>query len=203
MLEVAYMVALIVGGGLVLVSSLAGSVGDADIDADADVDLDAGLELSTDLDAHAEVPDLGGLAVFFKFKFWTFFLAFGGLTGFVLLKLGVGQFWTIAPALVMGILCGFLMSWSLEKLKKSQRGSQASVATMIGREAVVRIPVLGSTPGKVRLNYGGRNIDMIAISDMKEPIDEGERVVIVSSQGGKLCVMTREYLTEGEDAPKA
>ncbi len=70
-LTTAYWVALILGGGLLLISTLAG--GDADVDIDMDLDVDVDIDTGH---AHA-----ASLATWFSMQFAVFFLAMFGLVG--------------------------------------------------------------------------------------------------------------------------
>lgn len=190
MLEMIYMVALVAGGGLVAVSSFAGGFG-----ADAEFDLDADADVDADVGVDADAADFGDLSVFLKFKFWTFFFAFFGLCGYVLLKLHVPDLMSLLVALPVGIVSGFSMSWVLEKLKARQRGSHATLDNLLGREAVVHTAVRGEIPGNVRVEFGGRTIELIASSDSTERIEAGEHVVIVAFEGGRARVVPKNYLS--------
>lgn len=188
MLEIIYMVALIAGGGLVAVSSFAGGFGaDADLDMDADVDIDA--------DVDAGDGDFGDLSVFLKFKFWTFFFAFFGLSGYLLLKLGVTSWISVVVAITVGLVCGYAMSWVLEHLKQRQQSSHATLDNLLGREAIVQTAVRGAIPGNVRVAFGGRTIDVIANSESEDRIEAGETVVIVAFEGGRARVVPKGYLS--------
>lgn len=187
MLEIVYVAALIAGGGLVAASSLAGGFGgDADLDAQADV-------VGDDLAVSAS-----GFVPFLEFKFWTFFAAFFGLTGFLLLKVGVSELVSFALALLMGLSCGVSITWALDRLKRGQRGSHLSIDDLLGQEATVRTAIRGAVPGEVRLLIGGRSIDYIAISDSPHRIESGESVVVVAMDDGKLRVLPKDELTQGE-----
>lgn len=190
MLEMIYMVALIAGGGLVAVSSFAGGFG-----ADADFDVDADLDVDVDVDVDAGDADFGDLSVFLKFKFWTFFSAFFGLSGYLLLKLGVAPWISVVVAIAMGLVCGYAMSWVLEHLKQRQRSSHATLDNLLGREAIVQTAVRGEIPGNVRVEFGGRSIDMIANSESEDRIEAGETVVIVAFEGGRARVVPKGYLS--------
>jgi len=183
-LELVYMVALIAGGGLVAVSSFAGGFGpDADLDLDADADIDA------------DGADFGDLSVFLKFKFWTFFFAFFGLCGFLLLKLGVAPLLSLAVSIPVGVVAGFSMGWILERLKARQRGSHATLDNLLGRDAVVQTAVRGALSGSIRVELGGRTIDLIANSEVEERIEAGEKVTIIAFEGGRARVVPKGYLS--------
>lgn len=186
MLELIYMVALIAGGGLVAVSSFAGGFGP---DADLDVDVDA------DADIDADGADFGDFSVFLKFKFWTFFFAFFGLCGFLLLKLGVPDLVSLGVSLPVGVIAGFSMGWILERLKARQRGSHATLDNLLGRDAVVQTAVRGQLSGNIRVELGGRTIDLIANSDVTDRIEAGEKVTIIAFEGGRARVVPKGYLS--------
>ena len=80
-LTTVYWVCLIVGGGLLLISSIAGTDADAgfDADVDVDVDVDAGVDAGH---AHASA-----LASWFSIQFIVFFMAMFGLVGVTLTHL--------------------------------------------------------------------------------------------------------------------
>lgn len=192
MLEMMYMIALIAGGGLVVVSSFAGGFGaDADLDVDADLAIDADMDPELDVDG----ADFGDLSVFLKFKFWTFFFAFFGLSGFLLTKLGTSAVLSFLVALVVGVLAGFSMSWTLEKLKSRQRGSHATLDNLLGRDAVVQTAVRGDVSGSVRVELGGRTIDLIANSEVEDRIEAGEKVTIVAFESGRARVVPEGFLS--------
>lgn len=184
MLEMVYVAALIAGGGLVLVSSLAGGTdGDFEVEGDAD---SPGVASS--------------LAPFLQLKFWSFFAAFFGLTGFLLERQGVAGWLSLLLSLLVGLLCGFTISWSLDKLKSSQHGSQLSTGRLVGREGEVRTAIRGETPGEIRLIHGERGVDFLAVSDVPERIEAGTIVVVVSVEDTRLRVLPKQLLIDGESS---
>lgn len=188
MLEMLYVVALIAGGGLVFASSIAGGFG-----ADVELDTDAVTELGAD-----DLAASSGFIPFFQFKFWTFFAAFFGLTGFLLLRVGSTPVLSVALALVMGLVCGMSITWALERLKQNQRGSLIEADSLLGQEALVRTAIHGQMPGKVRLLLSGRAVDYIAVSDSTQRIEAEEAVVVVAIDGPRLRVLPRSELIDGE-----
>ena len=174
-----YVAAMIAGGGLVLVSSLAGG-GDADIEMEGEADLGE-----------------ASFYPFFQLKFWSFFAAFFGLTGFLLHRQGVNDVASLIAAIAVGLFIGLSITWSLHKLQSQQRGSLVSVNQVVGLEGLVRTAVRGETPGEIRISVGGRTVDYLAVSDATRRIEAGEQVVVLSVDGMRLRVMPKQELVEG------
>lgn len=188
MLEMVYVVALIAGGGLVFASSIAGGFG-----SDIELDTDAMTELGAD-----DLAGSSGFIPFLEFKFWTFFAAFFGLTGFILLRVGSNELVSFALAVVMGLVCGMSITWALDRLKRNQRGSLIQADFLLGQEGMVRTAIHGQVPGKVRLLLSGRAVDYIAVSDATQRIEAAESVVVVAIEGAKLRVLPKSELIDGE-----
>lgn len=192
MLESIYIFSFVVGGGFVLISSFFGG-GDGDLDGD--VEGDAGEaekgELSKEVSAS---PDMDTATTqrfrpLRSFKFWTFFLAFFGLTGLVLSKLGVLALPSFLCALVMGGAFGFLVAWALHRLSTGQTSSHLGAEQLVGKEAEVLVAVRGYTPGTVRLLHGDRPVEMLAISDSEDRMERGQKVVVTAVIGQKIKVV--------------
>ena len=132
-LTVVYWACLVLGGGLLAISALAGTHADADVDvagagvdfdadvggADVDFDVDAGgvgADFDADIDgAHADfaghadtdVGHVSGLASWFSIRFLIFFVAVFGAVGVVLTHLtGLGRGLVFGVAMVGGIAVG-------------------------------------------------------------------------------------------------
>ena len=174
-----YVAAMIAGGGLVLVSSLAGG-GDADI----------ALEGEAELGGASFYP-------FLQLKFWSFFAAFYGLTGFLLHRQDVSAAVSLVISIAVGGFFGFTISWALHRLQSQQRGSLVRVQQVVGLEGLVRTAVRGETPGEIRLLASGRTVDYLAVSDTARRIEAGETVIGLSIDGSRLRVMPKDELVEG------
>lgn len=209
MLLAIYAACLAAGGGFVLLSSVFGADGDADMDIDGggdlelDFDADGGIDADGGFDADAEGGgdfDIADWLPFFSFRFWTFALAFFGLSGLVLTALG-----TLAPPLVAllaaatGVLSGSAVHFALHRLQQQQLGSMVTTRRLLGAEAEVRTAVRGSRPGEVVVTIGGRTMRLLAISDRSERLEAGSPVVIIAFKDGKAHVVPqREFLPEEE-----
>lgn len=210
MLTYLYLFSVIVGGILLAASILlGGSHGDADADADADLDLDGDADLDADAEIEAELDadadadhdvgghgDLGGfLYLFLSLRFWIFFLAFFGLTGIVLDVLGlVSAEWIgLVLALAMGTVVGTGATGLIRMLSKDTTGEAVRSKDYVGKTARVLVPFEGERVGKVRVEIGGRSVDLLA-SGVEE--DEGyggkDEVLIVEMEGNRARVARLE-----------
>ncbi len=205
----AYLFAPGLGGVLLIASIVLGGDGEADGDLalDGDVDADADLALEGDVDADADdLANLGqqGLhtshgdahgslsgfvAGFLSLRFWTFALAFFGLTGTVLAGLSLaGPVTTVILASVMGVVVGRGTVALFSALRASESSLAASEGDYIGKSAKV---ILGFGPGelgKVRLQMKGTTVDLLAQSDDPTPFSTGDEVMIIQLSGAKAQV---------------
>lgn len=200
MLTYLYLFSVIVGGILLAASIL---LGGKDVDADADADADLDVEGDADLEAEAEADggmdkDIGGhgdfagfLYLFLSLRFWIFFLAFFGLTGIVLDVLGLvsSELIGLALALAMGTAVGAGATGLIRMLSRDTSGEAVKSKDYVGKTARVLVPIEGERVGKVRVEIGGRSVDLLASG--VEP-DEGyggkEEVLIVEMEGNRARV---------------
>lgn len=189
MLVYLYLFSLIVGGVLLGASILlGGDTGDAD--ADVDLDADAGHEM----DHPHDVGGHGGadffLWTFRSIRFWTFFLAFFGLTGLVLTWLGlVDSPWlALGLSLGMGGVIGFGAAAAIRALGTDETGSVASSSDYIGKTARVVLPVRKGSVGKVRIQLRGTTVDVLAFTDEEEFGSRDEAMIIEMDESGRARI---------------
>lgn len=200
MLIYLYLFSLIVGAVLLGASILLGGQdvgGDADVGADLDADVDAdveaevggGLDKDLDVGGHGDVS--GFLTLFLSLRFWTFFLAFFGLTGLTLDVLGlVGNGWiTLALALAMGMGTGAGAVAVLRKLGSDTSGHAVTSKDYVGKTARVVVPFRGEGVGKVRVDVKGTSVDLLASGLEEADAYEGrEEVLIIEMEGSRARV---------------
>jgi membrane protein implicated in regulation of membrane protease activity len=216
----AYLVSLIVGGVLLGASILLGGHddadadvgGDADLDASADVDadLDAGLDAgadadldasadaSADADAGHDIDSEGGhgdfsgfLLTFLSLRFWTFFLAFFGLTGIILdgLDLVSSEWLGLGLSLAMGLATGGGAMAVIKKLGSDTTGQAVGEGEYIGKTARVMVPFEKGATGRVRVDIKGSSVDLLATGiEEDEDFDGKEEVLIVQMDGSRARV---------------
>jgi hypothetical protein len=201
LLLAAYMGALVIGGGLLVVSAVLGGNDhdhDFDHDVDHDVDHDADHD-AADHDAalaHVSASDALWLPIF-SIRFWTFFLAFFGLTGLTLEGMRaiglIGAPWGVALglAVVMGAVAGYVVSRIIRSLKQ-EHVSSAVVPEVdyAGKAGEVLLDVAPGDPGLVRMDVKGVSIDVPAVAvDGDAPrMKRGSKVIVLSFKDGKVVV---------------
>lgn len=172
-----YLFALVVGGIVVGASMLLGGH-DGEVHAGGD-----GAE-----PVGQDGPDAGAESVFFAMlsvRFWTFFLAFFGLTGFLFEGLGLVPWsWlTTAIAVTVGVLAGTSASWIVRRLQRDTSNSAASSADYVGKMARVLVGFGSGEVGKVRLEVKGSTIDLLAMPIDGRRFAAKDEVLIVEMDG--------------------
>lgn len=141
-----------------------------------------------DGDAHGE--DAHGFGLLLSLRFWTFGLSFFGLTGTIL-----GGLSLLNPLFVpwvaggVGLGCGLVAARLLRRLTHESVGALQSDHT--GREGRLLLPVSPGQPGKLRVQIGGVDTDLVASragGPDAEPIPAGRRVLIVEMRGTTAVV---------------
>lgn len=209
-----YVVCLIVGGGLLVVSTVFGGDHGVDSDVDADFDLDFDADVDLDLDLDVDVGDVdfdaasaghgvevgvdhhGALALstWFSVSFVVYFAAVFGLLGTVLTHMSeLSAAWVLAIALACGFTVGQGVHQGLRALKRSGGNSQVSVKDFIHQPARVTVAIKPPSRGEVAVRVGNREHFLAAI--VQRPDDSfgvGDAVVIVEYSGGMASVVSRQ-----------
>lgn len=201
LLLAAYLGSLVLGGGLLVVSAV---LGGQDHDVDHDADLDADHDLDHDHDAadhdaalaHVSASDALWLPIF-SIRFWTFFLAFFGLTGLTLEGMRavglIGAPWgvVLGLAVVVGALAGYVVSRLIRSLKQ-EHVSSAVVPEVdyAGKAGEVLLDVAPGDPGLVRMEVKGVSIDVpaVVVDGETPPMKRGSKVIVLAFKGGKVIV---------------
>ncbi|HEY9657462.1 MAG TPA: NfeD family protein [Allocoleopsis sp.] len=203
-------------GGVFVLLAVLGGVDGANFDAHFDFDSD--IELASDADSNfdsdVEVSDPGDrppVALFQRprpspwlflqgmlksLKFWTFGLCFFGLTGLVLSHLLLPAGVVAIAAVIMGILCGAMVTGALQVLRRRQTDSLVRANDLVGLTGVVELPLSANSRGKVRLRVKGSVVDFIAYTEEPKEIAPGEQVLVVGMEQNRLWVVAAEKLVE-------
>jgi hypothetical protein len=152
-----YATALAVGGTLLLASLVLGHHG-----ADHGGDAGGGHDHGGDHGAHE--GELGLLATFMSIRFWTFTLAFFGLTGVVfeemqLLKDGRA---ILGLSSVLGGGIGFAAATLVRYLRAHSVSSVPTEIGYVGLTGEVLLDVTPEEPGRIRISARGSLIDLPA-----------------------------------------
>lgn len=166
-----YVTSLIIGGGLLLFSLLSGGeAGEVDGVAGGGPE---GSEVGEGGSQGSALP----LASLF---FWTFFLAFFGLTGVLLSTLApaTGALLTGGLSAGVGLVAGLIASRVLRGLGRAEVDSITRPADVVGRLGRVVVPVGKEQPGKVRVELKGRTVVLLAYGDTVVPLAPAHRVFV-------------------------
>jgi membrane protein implicated in regulation of membrane protease activity len=178
-----YLAALVIGGGTLALQLLLGGNSDGDVHADAgggDVHADtAGGEHDTH--AHGEA---GFLPIFLSLRFWVYGLLGFGMVGAALHYLGLaGSLATPLIAVAVGLLSGFLASWTFQALARADTTSSSAEANdAVGQVGRVLVPCTRGQKGKVRIELRGQTLDLIATTDDDE-LASGSSVLVEEMRG--------------------
>jgi membrane protein implicated in regulation of membrane protease activity len=175
MLIYLYVFALVLGGVLLGTSLLLGGHDDAGGDHGG----------GHEKEFHA--GDVGAdffLWMFRSVRFWTFFLAFFGLTGVVLDGAGIveSRFVALVCALGMGALSGFGAASLIRFLSTDESGQAPESSDYVGKTVRVVVPVSRKNTGKVRLQLKGNTVDVLAVTD-EEEFRANDEAIIIEMEG--------------------
>lgn len=209
-----YLIALAIGGTLLIASLVLGGGDDMEADVDAGLDVDAGVDLDADADidvdagdadvAHADVSHGGGVDIstwlpLVSLRFWTFFAAFFGLTGVALTLAGTGLGSVpigVASGLV-GYVSGLGVMMAFRRMRRSQTSSNILIDDYIGMTATVMIGVGKGKLGKVRLNIRGRTIEAMAVTEEEAPFAVNQQAMIYAVNSDGHVVLTHTGVKQG------
>ena len=214
-LTTVYWICLIVGGGLLLISTVAGGHGDADVGGDfggdvGDVSLDALVgadfhgpgDLPADLhamgdisgDVHADHAGATSPASWFSIQFVVYFMAMFGVIGVSLTHLAdTGAGVTLALASAGGMIVGQSVHQLLRKLRRSSGNSTTQLADYVNKIARVTIDMSHQNTGEVALHMGNAERFLPAVSKRDDAkFSRGDAVAVVEYQGGVAQVVSRE-----------
>lgn len=205
MLEMAYVASLIVGGGLMLLSTMFGQDADADIDfGDVDVDIDIDADVDTDFTpGTAQDPSAMSLASWFSTQFVVYFLAAFGLVGVVLTYMTTQSKTVVAvAATVAGILIGQSAHHVMRYLKRSSSDSAATTADFFNQPARVTVKVEPTQRGEIAVMIRGRERFVPANPKHNDQtFNVGETVAIISYHAGTAEIVSKEEFEFVSDKP--
>jgi hypothetical protein len=131
-------------------------------------------------DTHDAPAQHGAWLPFLSLRFWTFALAFFGLSGAALTAAGA-----VAAALVpavagaVGVGAGYGASRLLGGLARRPVGLLGPGSSHVGREGVLLLPVGPGRRGKIRLTIGDVTTDFVAETEGSELLAAGATAIVV------------------------
>ena len=183
-----YLAALVIGGGTLALQLLLGGNSDGDVHADVhadagggDVHADTHAGAGHDTHAHGEA---GFLPIFLSLRFWVYGLLGFGMVGAALHYLGLaGSLATPLIAVAVGLVSGFLASWTFRALAQADTTSSSAEANdAVGHVGRVLVPCTRGQKGKVRIELRGQTLDLIATTDDEE-LASGSSVLVEEMRG--------------------
>lgn len=212
-----YVVCLIVGGGLIVVSTVFAGNADADVDAEiggaavadvgVDVDADVGVAVDVGVDAahvaHVHAPSGLSLASWFSIHFVVYFVAVFGLVGTTMTRLSsAGSTTTLLWSLIGGLGVGQGVHQLLRYLRRTSGNSAANVGDYLNQPARVTIKIAPPQKGEVSVSVRGRTRFVPAVARRDDDLFEsGDPVVVVAYRNGTAEVVSRkeyEFVTDSE-----
>ena len=191
MLEL-YLGALAIGGTLLAATLILGGQSDADHGGGE------GADHGAHGNGHAHGHATGSLGDGFDWlpltslRFWTFFLAFFGVTGAALDLLEVqGTAVTAVVALAVGWVTGAGTVTVLSRLKRARVDSGIQDKDLVGSSARVLIEVARGRTGKVRVDSGASVEDLLADTEDEAALPIGSQVLIYAGGDDGRVMVTR------------
>jgi len=211
-----YVFCLVFGGLFVAMTVFAGLGSDGDLEADGDgefgldkefeidneFEFDKEFELDKDFDGAVDKDFETQSGPRFRplrsFKFYTYSMAFFGLTGTLLTALGLASAVVSASlAILMGLGAGLAVSYVLYVGGLSEGGRATNDDDFVGLTARVLLPVKKGQRGKVRVNIGGRAMDVMAVTDDEGVVlDLNESCFVLGIEDGVARVVDMRALEE-------
>jgi hypothetical protein len=166
----AYAICLCLGGVFVVSSALMGHGHDHS----------GGLDHGADHVDHGGDSGSGLWLPFLSLRFWTYGLAFFGLTGTSLEGLGASSgSHAFAVSAGVGLFCGTTAALVIRKLSRREVSSLPTALSYVGQQAEVLLDVGPALPGRVRLSVRGSMVDVPAATDGAELFARGQTVLIL------------------------
>jgi hypothetical protein len=178
-----YLFAAVLGGGLLLLSQLAGDHGDGSAGAHGD---------ASDFGAHGPAELLFG---FFRPRNFIFFLAAFGLTGTLLTLTGSGGPLTLAFSALMGVLAMALTHGVFTWLRRNDTATDTVAdADLEGGVGRVVLPVRPGERGRIACLVGDQEMHVTArlTEGAQEALELGREVVVIRMVDGEAEVSALE-----------
>jgi len=190
-----YIVAAIIGGGLILMSALfdSGDHGGGDHDFNADHD----ASLHVDHDTPGGFGDIAQWIPFFSLRFWTYALAMFGAVGWASTAFtNTAQATVLVGSIISGFVLGTIVATTMRIMTRASSDSSVRTEDLLGAQGKVTVPVHASTDGKIRLMLKGDSIDFLALSNDDRSLQPGEEVVVVAVENDRLRVIPKTDLLQ-------
>jgi hypothetical protein len=129
----------------------------------------------------------------YSFKFWTFFLAYFGLTGVVFEAFGLMEstLGIFGLSVGLGLFAGLFSSYLMHLVDRDDVSAGVTAHDYVGSSAKVTLPLSGRERGKVRMMVKGKMIEMPAESadDDEVVFDLNEECFVLGVEDGVAKVV--------------
>ncbi len=209
-LGMSYWIALVAGGGLLLIAAASGGDSDAGLEIDADLDVDLDLDLAADADLDLDVDDVGAeggqwapdlahpsdttatttaggpsLADWLSLRFWIFFAAVYGAVGALLHHLtDLGAGLTCGLAVVSGLIAGQTVQYALRVIRANSGNSATGAGDYVNRLARVTIAIADQRKGEIVVQVRGGQRYIPAVAPPHQSFTLGDEVLVVGYRAG-------------------
>ena len=216
LLTAVYWICTIVGGGLVVMSTLSGDDSDSQVDVDTHVDLDVDMDVEVGAAFDAEtghhvdgaLADAGSVAAWFSIRFVVFFMSAFGAVGVVLTHLSdVGGGATFGAALLAGLVMGQGVHQLIRVMRRTSGNSTPTLADYVNQRARVTIAITYPHKGEIVLTVRGAQRYVPAVckhADRSFPV--GAEVGVADYRGGLAEVVSIEefeFLSEEQEGAES
>ncbi len=180
-----YIFAMVLGGGLLLLSQLAGH------DGNGGGDHGHGADHGADMGAHGPAELLLG---FFRPRNLIFFLAAFGITGTLLTVTGGMAPLTLGLSLLMGLVAMVLTHGVFTWLRRSETAADTVAdADLEGGVGRVVLPIQPGERGRIACLVGDREMHLTArLAEGVGPLEAGREVVVIRMIDGEAEVAALE-----------
>jgi len=214
-----YIVSLILGGGMLLISSILGGHASADVHVDGGFDFSG--DVHTDLPSDVHVDPSGGadgafdaaghghdwfsLTSWFSISFVVYFLAVFGLVGTSLTYLSNMQPHGVAAlAVLTGVLAGQGVHHLLRFLRRTSGNSAPNIAEYVNRSACVTLAINGHRKGEIAVSVRGGTRFIPAVARQPNTrFEKGDRVFIVELNDATAEVVAHDEHTSSKGSEHA
>jgi membrane protein implicated in regulation of membrane protease activity len=181
-----YLGAAIVGFVLLAASVFAGDHGSGGHDVGHDV----GHNVGHDGHEGGSANSAASLALrLLSIRFWTYLLAFGGVTGLLLRRVAhTGEPTAAIAAGIVGLVAAIFARTVLACATQTTEPGTARPADFVGRVGGVLVPFAKGSTGKVRVRVKGNDVDLLARTEDGSPLERDEEVLIVEVREGAALV---------------
>ncbi len=88
------------------------------------------------------------------------------------------------------------MAWVLHSLRNDTVNSLMSAEDLVGLSGTVELPFDVNSRGKVRLEFNGSAMDLIAFTQESHQFVRGERVFVVGMEENRVWVVSEDALKQ-------